>query len=108
MYNNIKMSSKKNKKIKIISDGPILPGSISTARSKCGKSNCACNSMPDKLHGTYYRWTGIIDGKRTTKTISKEIAVECQKRIRNYKKLKQKVRVLIKNALDIAPWKDHH
>ncbi len=105
MYNSIKMSSKK---IKIISDGPILPGSITTARSKCGKSNCACKSMPDKLHGTYYRWTGTIGGTRTTKTISKEIAVECQKRIRNYKKLQQKIRVLIKNGLDIAPWKDYN
>ncbi len=96
-----------SKKIQIISVGPILPGSITTARSKCGKSNCACKSMPDKLHGTYYRWTGIIDEKRTTKTISKEIAAECQKRIRNYKKLQQKIRVVIENGLDNAPWKDH-
>src|SRR6516162_6677073 len=29
----------------------------------------------------YYRWTGWINGKATTKTISEEIARECQKRI---------------------------
>jgi len=106
MYNSIRMSSKKNNKVKIVCDWPILPGTITTARSKCGKPNCACKSMPDKLHGTYYRWTGVIDGKRTTKTISKEVALECRRRIRNYKKLQQKIRVLLKNGLDIAPWKN--
>ena len=54
-------------------DWPILPGSISTAMSQCGKDGCGCKKKRSpRLHGTYYRWTGFIDGKRTTKTISKE------------------------------------
>ncbi len=68
------MSSKKlarTTKITIVAEGPILPGSVSTAKSQCGKPNCACKASPPKLHGTYYRWTGFLKGKRTTKTISK-------------------------------------
>ena len=55
---------------------PILPGSISTARSRCGKARCACKLRSPRLHGIYYRWTGFIGGKRTTKTVSKEVEIE--------------------------------
>ncbi len=52
---------------------PILPGSISTAESQCGKERCVCKQKRSpQLHGVYYRWTGFIAGKRTTKTVSKE------------------------------------
>ena len=85
MYRGIRMSSKKlarTTKISIVAEGPILPGSVSTAKSQCGKPNCACKASPPKLHGTYYRWTGFLKGKRTTKTISKEAAEECERRIK--------------------------
>lgn len=92
------------KEIVIKIKGPILPGSISTAKSKCGKLNCACKANPPKLHGIYYRWTGLINGKRTTKTISKKEADECLKRIKNYKKLKQTLDKIILEAINNAPW----
>ena len=94
----------KTTKITIVTDGPILPGSISTAKSQCGKPNCACKASPPKLHGTYYRWTGFIEGKRTTKTISKEAAQECQKRIKKYRTLQNKLDQIVKGALENAPW----
>lgn len=91
-------------KIIIKTEGPLLPGSISTAKSRCGKELCSCQVKPRKLHGTYYRWTGILDGKRTTKTISQEVARECEKRIDRYKKFKKKIDSLLKKALSDAPW----
>jgi hypothetical protein len=91
-------------KITISVNGPILSGSISTAESTCGKPNCACKDDPPKLHGTYYRWTGAIDGKRTTRTISKEVARECERRIENYRTLQKKIDDLIEQALLEAPW----
>ena len=92
-------------RINIIADGPILPGSISTAKSQCGKANCICKARPPKLHGTYYRWTGFIEGKRTTKTISKEMAKECEKRIENYRALQSKLNQIVEKALANAPWR---
>lgn len=92
------------KKITISIDGPILPGSISTAESTCGQPNCACKGKPPKLHGPYYRWTGWIDGKRTTRTISKEMAQECLKRIKNYRLLQQRLAEVIGEAVEAAPW----
>jgi hypothetical protein len=83
---------------------PILPGSISTARSRCGKAPCACKLRSPRLHGIYYRWTGFIGGKRTTKTISKEVAQECLRGIRNYRRLQRDIEALLRKALAEAPW----
>jgi hypothetical protein len=85
---------------------PILAGSISTAYATCGTPRCSCRDRPPKLHGPYYRWTGFIDGKRTTKTISKEEAKECERRIKNYRRLQQQIDRLVAEALKNAPWMD--
>ena len=84
---------------------PLLPGSLSTAWSTCGKADCACKANPPKLHGLYYRWTGFIAGKRTTKTLSKQQAAECRRRIRNYRRLQRQIQTLLSVALAGAPWK---
>ena len=83
---------------------PILPGSVSTARSRCGKARCACKLRPPRLHGIYFRWTGFIEGKRTTKTVSKEVAQECRRGIRNYRRLQRNIEKLLRLALANAPW----
>jgi len=85
-------------------EGPILTGSVSTAWSQCGKPNCACKGDPPRLHGPYYRWTGTVAGKRTTKTISAERARECEQRIKNYRRLQRAVERLTQAAMKSAPW----
>jgi len=93
-----------NKKMKIIIDGPILPGCVSIFKNKCGKANCACMASPAKLHGPYYRWTGTIDGKSTSRVITKELAEECRKRISNYEKLKKEINRMLDDGIKNAPW----
>jgi hypothetical protein len=86
-------------------DWPILPGSISTAMSQCGKDGCGCKKKRSpRLHGTYYRWTGFINGKRTTKTISKEVAEECKRRIKNFRKFQKEIDAMLTEALAQPPW----
>jgi hypothetical protein len=86
-------------------DWPILPGSISTAMSQCGKDGCGCKKKRSpRLHGTYYRWTGFINGKRTTKTISKKVAEECERRIKNFRRLQKEIDAMLTEALAQAPW----
>lgn|SRR5258708_30810983 len=102
MYLDIRMS---RSKLKITADGPILSGSISTAMSQCGKPNCACKAKRPRLHGPFYRWTGVIDGKRTTKTISKDLAKECERRIARYRTLQKKLDQILKEAILDGPWK---
>jgi hypothetical protein len=107
MYNDIKTKAKNadpSKNITITLKLPLLPGSLSTARSTCGKPQCACHSDPARRHGLYYRWTGIINGKRTTRTISREQAQECRARIKNYHLLQKTIARLLQQALEEAPW----
>lgn len=98
------MQAQQNKILLLEITVPVLPGSVTTAMSTCGKPHCACKSKRPKLHGLYYRWTGFIQGKRTTKTISKEVAKECQRRIKNYRRLQQQIEELLAQALTQAPW----
>jgi hypothetical protein len=107
MYYYIKIKTQKNKKLKSLAlpvKLPLLPGSVSTARSTCGKPQCPCHQDPAKRHGIYYRWTGFLAGKRTTKTLSRTEARECQARIKNYRELQKTVAGLIRQALKSAPW----
>jgi len=96
------MSKQKTRNLKF--SWPILHGSVSTAMAKCGQKNCRCQTDPKALHGPYYRWIGKINGKKTTRTISKEAALECRRQIKNYEKLLQKIDQLIGEAIDSAPW----
>ena len=101
------MSIYKSKKriINISVRGKVLPGTISIAYSRCGKKNCACHDSDEpKLHGPYYRWTGCINGKPTTVTISEDSAEECRIRIKNYKRLMKKLERIKKKAIENAPW----
>ncbi|MGH9785821.1 MAG: DUF6788 family protein [Terriglobia bacterium] len=91
-------------KRRITFDGPVLPGSVSVARSRCGKIACVCKGKPRRLHGAYYRWTGFIGGTRTTKTISRETALECKRRIQNFRKLQREIKRLVRKSLRDAPW----
>jgi len=102
MYYSIKMP--RVKMLHLRSPGPILPGSVSTARARCGKQTCKCRDNPTHRHGPYYRWTGIIDEKKTTVTLTQEEAKECARRIQNFRKLQARLATVIKEALETAPW----
>jgi hypothetical protein len=91
-------------KIQLEFDGPVMQGTISKTMLPCGKPNCACKAKRPKLHGPYYRWSGLINGKQTSRTISKEVAKECERRIANYRKMQKKLDQLLKKGLENAPW----
>lgn len=104
MYIYIKMQAKKSQSLNLKVQLPLLPGSLSTASSTCGKANCACKATPPKLHGIYYRWTGFLKGKRTTKTLTKQQAQQCTQQIKNYRKLQGQIDKLLAQGLAQAPW----
>jgi hypothetical protein len=99
------MQAENDKIIVLAVSLPLLSGSLSTASSTCGKPNCACKQKPPKLHGIYYRWTGFVAGKRTTRTLTKQQAQECRRRIKNYRRLQRQIEKLLAQAIAHAPWK---
>lgn len=91
-------------KILLVIPGQMLNGSISSSYAKCGSKECRCYSDKEFRHGPYYRWTGIIDGKRTTKALTKDQYQECKRRIKNYKEFKRRLDGIHKKILKEAPW----
>lgn len=85
-------------------DWPLLPGCISTAYCRCGRPRCACKGKPPKLHGPYYRWTGLVAGKPTTITLTAAEARECQRRIKRFRRLQKRLRDCIAQGMRGAPW----
>lgn len=99
------MSREKKQKNTLISlKEPILPGSISISYLPCGKETCLCKTDTKYWHGPYYRWSGFIEGKRTTRNIPPELVKECKIRIKNYQKLIEEWDKLMQQALKDAPW----
>lgn len=98
--------SMKSKQMKIFFEGPLLCGWVYTNSNKCKDPNCRCHTDPSKRHGLYYRWTGRVNGKLLTRSICKQAAEECQRRIDNYKTLMKKIEKLISDEVAKEPWKN--
>ncbi|MDP7269517.1 MAG: hypothetical protein QF408_15255 [Pirellulales bacterium] len=94
-----------NTKMDIVFDGPLMRGWVYTSGNKCRDPRCSCQSDPSKRHGLYYRWSGTVNGKLMTRSISKEAAVECQRRIANYKAVLKKIDELVNDEIAKEPWK---
>lgn len=99
-----KSRGSKTKTLWLRLDWPLLPGCISTAYSRCGRPRCVCKGKPPKLHGPYYRWTGLVDGKPTTITLSAAEARDCERRIRRFRQLQERLRRSLARAMQQAPW----
>jgi len=92
--------------MKIVFDGPLLRGWVYTSGNKCKDPGCRCQTDPSKRHGLYYRWSGTVNGKLITRSISKEAAQECQGRIENYKALLKKIDEVVNDEIAKEPWKN--
>ena len=63
-------------------------------------------SQPAETTRSLLPLDGLIKGKRTTKTVSKRVAEECARRIKNYRGLQTKIEQIVEDALANAPWND--
>ncbi|WP_425461027.1 DUF6788 family protein [Leekyejoonella antrihumi] len=48
-----------------------LPGSVTSRMMHCGNPRCRCRADPPQLHEPYLHWTRKINGKATTRTLSR-------------------------------------
>jgi hypothetical protein len=81
--------------------GYICNGSILSLYRKCGKPNCGCNENSEEKHGPYYIWTRKENGKTITRSLSKERFHQCQKCIKNYKKMEKIIEEMKKISVQI-------
>jgi len=49
---------------------PLCSGNLYERYTPCGKKNCRCQDKENpKLHGPYYIWARIVNGKQVTRTL---------------------------------------
>jgi hypothetical protein len=49
---------------------PLCSGTLHERHITCGKKNCRCQDKDNpKLHGPYYAWNRIINGKQVSRTL---------------------------------------
>jgi len=76
----------------------LLPGSLSVSRLRCGKPTCHCAKRHDPGH-PIWTYTFMVDGKKHTLHVSKEMVEEVQKRVAAGREFQDAVReVLAANA----------
>ena len=61
---------------KIAALGDLRPGSLTTTRGKCGKSECCCKQPDHPGHGPHWRITYKADGKTRTESLYEQAAIQ--------------------------------
>lgn len=62
----------------------ICSGSLLKRMKTCGKPHCRCAQTPPALHGPYFEWTRLENGRLVHRTVSREQAEIISKAIDNY------------------------
>lgn len=76
----------------------LLPGSLSVSHLRCGKPSCHCAHRDDPGH-PIWTYTFMVDGKKRTQHVPKEMVEEVQKRVAAGREFQDAVReVLAANA----------
>ena len=76
----------------------LLPGSLSVSHLRCGKPTCHCANRHDPGHAIC-TYTFMVDGKKHTQHVPKEMVEEVQKRVAAGREFQDAVReVLAANA----------
>jgi hypothetical protein len=50
--------------------GFMLPGTVASRYTRCGKPGCRCTATPPALHGPYLTWTRKVAGKTVTRRLT--------------------------------------
>jgi hypothetical protein len=90
----------------IAATGMVLPGSITTRRTRCGRDNCACHADPPTLHGPYWQWTRKIAARTVCRWLSPAQREDYQTWIDNDRRLRDllgQLEELGAAALDAGP-----
>ena len=69
--------------------GFISPGSLVLRETSCGKTGCKCQADPPRLHGPYYQWSRVIDGKTVSRRLTPAEADLYAEWIANRRELKR-------------------
>ncbi|NLG19395.1 MAG: hypothetical protein GX556_18900 [Fibrobacter sp.] len=88
---------------KLISLGPMLPGSISEQWNVCGTPGCVCKAKENPVkHGPYYQLSFSVKGRSSTMFIKPENLADAKRMVARYKKFKELCFELIQANVDLV------
>lgn len=89
-------------KQKLLTLGPVLPGSISEQWNVCGTPGCKCKDTENpKKHGPYYQLSFSIGGRSSSLFIKKEDIAEARKSVKRYQEFKKLTMELVQEYVDL-------
>jgi hypothetical protein len=87
---------------KLMSIGPVIPGTIRETFLQCGRPWCACAKKGGALHGPYYFWNRKVNGKLTSKSIPKSKLRRYKAWINNRLEMESLLQQLLEIGQEIA------
>ena len=79
-----------------------VPGTLRFIYTKCGKQNCACQTDEKARHGPYWLWDRKVNGKLSSKMVTKKMADKIKVWIKNRSNLENLVAEILVTSQDIA------
>lgn len=67
----------------------ILPGTIVSRRTHCGREGCKCMADPPDPHGPYFQWTCKVANKTMGRWLDPDQAVQYESWLENRKRLRE-------------------
>lgn len=84
--------------------GKLLPGSITSRVTHCGRPGCKCMADPPQPHGPYWQWTRKVAAKTVGRWLSAEQAADYGPWIDNQRRARELLARL--EAIGIAAVED--
>jgi hypothetical protein len=73
----------------IARSGQVLPGTITSRRTRCGRPGCKCMADPPQPHGPYWQWTRKVAAKTVGRWLSGEQAADYEPWIVNHRRIRE-------------------
>ena len=54
----------------------VLPGSLTSRRTRCGRKGCKCMADPPQPHGPYWQWTRKVSSRTVCRWLRDDQAAE--------------------------------
>lgn len=69
----------------------VLPGSLTSRRTRCGRQSCKCMADPPRPHGPYWQWTRKVAARTACRWLSDDQADDYSSWVANDRRLHQLV-----------------
>jgi hypothetical protein len=75
----------------IAKSAKVLPGSLSSRRTRCGRQGCKCMADPPQPHGPYWQWTRKVAARTVCRWLGEDQAADYGAWVANDRRLHELV-----------------